>query len=185
MIQAASFTLPLCSDTLPCGPLRPSRSDTLPSHPAPTNPRPALHPIPSGNPPSHLPHPPPVWHPPFPSGHPHPFGPPSSGPSRRPRLALPSPPLPVWPPHPFRPPHPPPIPSHHTSGHCPTARVVTRTFSDGRTDDRTMAARASVTWTHCSVLFEVTWGKTARSARTRTCVRADGQRPGHGCQGTI
>jgi hypothetical protein len=26
----------------------------------------------------------------------------------------------------------------------------------GRTDDRTMAAGASVTWTHCSVLFEVT-----------------------------
>jgi hypothetical protein len=45
-------------------------------------------------------------------------------------------------------------------------RVVTRTFSDGRTDDRTMAAGASVTWTHCSVLFEVTWDKTAASART-------------------
>jgi hypothetical protein len=30
--------------------------------------------------------------------------------------------------------------------------------TDGRTDDRTMAAGASVTWTHCSVLFEVTWG---------------------------
>jgi hypothetical protein len=43
--------------------------------------------------------------------------------------------------------------------------VVTRTFSDGRTDDRTMAAGASVTWTHYSVLFEVTWGKTR-------CVRA-------------
>jgi hypothetical protein len=38
--------------------------------------------------------------------------------------------------------------------------------TDGRTDDRTMAAGASVTWTHCSVLFEVTWGKTAASART-------------------
>jgi hypothetical protein len=38
------------------------------------------------------------------------------------------------------------------------AMVVTRTFSDGLTDDRTMAAGASVTWTHCSVLFEVTWG---------------------------
>jgi hypothetical protein len=36
--------------------------------------------------------------------------------------------------------------------------------TDGRTDDRTMAAGASVTWTHCSVLFEVTWGKTAASA---------------------
>jgi hypothetical protein len=39
-----------------------------------------------------------------------------------------------------------------------SSMVVTRTFSDGRTDDRTMAAGASVTWTHCSVLFEVTWG---------------------------
>jgi hypothetical protein len=39
-------------------------------------------------------------------------------------------------------------------------RVVTRTFSDGRTDNRTMAAGAFVTWTHCSILFEVTWGKT-------------------------
>jgi hypothetical protein len=37
----------------------------------------------------------------------------------------------------------------------------------GRTDGRTMAAGASVTWMHCSVLFEVTWGKTR-------CVRADG-----------
>jgi hypothetical protein len=57
--------------------------------------------------------------------------------------------------------------------------------ADGRTDDRTMPAGASVTWTHCSVLFGVTWGKTAASARTLACVRADGQRPGHGCQGTI
>jgi hypothetical protein len=41
-------------------------------------------------------------------------------------------------------------------------------LSRGRfqTDDRTMAVEASVTWTHCSVLFEVTWGKTR-------CVRAD------------
>jgi hypothetical protein len=30
--------------------------------------------------------------------------------------------------------------------------------TNGRTDDRTMAVGASVTWTHCSVLFEVTWG---------------------------
>jgi hypothetical protein len=30
--------------------------------------------------------------------------------------------------------------------------------TDGRTDNRTMAAGASVTWMHCSVLFEVTWG---------------------------
>jgi hypothetical protein len=28
-----------------------------------------------------------------------------------------------------------------------------------------MAAGASVTWTHCSVLFEVTWGKTLASVR--------------------
>jgi hypothetical protein len=43
--------------------------------------------------------------------------------------------------------------------------------ADGRTDDRTMPAGASVTWTHCSVLFGVTWGKTR-------CVRADaGVRP--------
>jgi hypothetical protein len=57
--------------------------------------------------------------------------------------------------------------------------------TDGPTDDRTMAVGASVTWTHCSVLFEVTWGKTAASARTHGRVRAFGQRPGHGCQGTI
>jgi hypothetical protein len=38
---------------------------------------------------------------------------------------------------------------------------------NGRTDGRTMAAGASVTWTHCSVLFEVTWGKTLASAQTR------------------
>jgi hypothetical protein len=54
-----------------------------------------------------------------------------------------------------------------------------------RTDGRTMATGASVTWTHYSVPFEVTWGKTAASARMCTRVRADGQRPGHGCQGTI
>jgi hypothetical protein len=39
------------------------------------------------------------------------------------------------------------IEGHHSTD-------VTRTFSDGRTDDWTMAAGASVTWTHCSVLFE-------------------------------
>jgi hypothetical protein len=100
MIQAASFTLLLCLDALPCGPLRPSHSDTLPSHPAPTNPRPALPPISSGNPP-----PPPVWPPPCS---------PSSGPSRRPRLALPFPPLPVWPLHPSRPLH---LPPHPVSPH--------------------------------------------------------------------
>jgi hypothetical protein len=50
--------------------------------------------------------------------------------------------------------------------------------TDGQTDGRTMAARASVTWTHCSVLFEVTWEKTRRvhadmsmrpHGRTRVC----------------
>jgi hypothetical protein len=73
-------------------------------------------------------------------------------------------------------------PSHgRPSGHRPTVRpsaivrlstLLTswssreRFQTDGRTDDRTMAAGASVTWTHCSVFFEVTWGKTR-------CVRAD------------
>jgi hypothetical protein len=51
--------------------------------------------------------------------------------------------------------------------------VVTRTITDGRMDGRTMAAGASVTWTHCSVLIEVTWDKTLTCARTRTCVPAD------------
>jgi hypothetical protein len=53
------------------------------------------------------------------------------------------------------------------------ARVVTRMITDGRTDGRTMAAGASVTWTHCSVLFEVTWGKTLASTRTHPSVCAD------------
>jgi hypothetical protein len=51
--------------------------------------------------------------------------------------------------------------------------IVTRTFSDERTDDRTMAAGASVTWMHCSNLFEVTWVKQGASVQTRPCVRAD------------
>jgi hypothetical protein len=34
--------------------------------------------------------------------------------------------------------------------------VVTRTITDGRTDDRTMAAGSSVTWTHYSVRYKVT-----------------------------
>jgi hypothetical protein len=60
------------------------------------------------------------------------------------------------------------------------SRVVMRTFSDGQTDNRTMAAGASVTWTHCSVLFEVTSDKTkciradvTMRPRGRTYVRAD------------
>jgi hypothetical protein len=45
---------------------------------------------------------------------------------------------------------------------------------NGRTDGRTMAAGSSVTWTHCSVRYEVTWDKTLSSARTewRPCGRA-------------
>jgi hypothetical protein len=38
------------------------------------------------------------------------------------------------------------------------SKVVTRTIMDGRTEGQTMAAGASVTWTHCSVHYEVTWG---------------------------
>jgi hypothetical protein len=34
--------------------------------------------------------------------------------------------------------------------------------TDGRMDDRMMAAGASVTWTHCSILFKVTWDKIRR-----------------------
>jgi hypothetical protein len=45
----------------------------------------------------------------------------------------------------------------------------------GRTDDWTMAAGASVTWTHCSVLFEVTWDKT-RCVRANMGVRADAKK---------
>jgi hypothetical protein len=60
---------------------------------------------------------------------------------------------------------------------APPSRVVTRTITDGRTDGRmdgrTMAAGASVTWTDCSVLLEVTWGRTLASARTQFCVHAD------------
>jgi hypothetical protein len=43
-----------------------------------------------------------------------------------------------------------------------TLRVVMRTITDGqtdgRTDDWTMAAQSSVTWTHCRVRYEVTYG---------------------------
>jgi hypothetical protein len=37
----------------------------------------------------------------------------------------------------------------------------------GRTDDRTMASRSSVTWMHCSVRYEVTWDKILASVRMR------------------
>jgi hypothetical protein len=35
-------------------------------------------------------------------------------------------------------------------------RVVTRMITDGRTDGRTMATGPPVTWTYCSVRYEVT-----------------------------
>jgi hypothetical protein len=50
-------------------------------------------------------------------------------------------------------------------------RIVTQTIKDERTDGRTMAAGSSVTWTHCSVRYEVTWDKTLASAWTRACPR--------------
>jgi hypothetical protein len=42
---------------------------------------------------------------------------------------------------------------------------------NGRTDGRMMAVGSFVTWTHCSVRAEVTWGKTLASTRTRVCPR--------------
>jgi hypothetical protein len=53
------------------------------------------------------------------------------------------------------------------------ARQGCHADDNGWTDGRTMAAGASVTWTHCSIFYEVTWGKTLPSARKRTCIRAD------------
>jgi hypothetical protein len=47
---------------------------------------------------------------------------------------------------------------------------------NGWTDGRTMAAGASVTWTHCSVRFEVTWDKTLPSARTGSVHTMDAKR---------
>jgi hypothetical protein len=59
-----------------------------------------------------------------------------------------------------------------------------------QTDGRTMAIGSSMTWTHCSVRYEVTWGSNSRirvdapmGPRGRKCIRADGQRSRHGCQG--
>jgi hypothetical protein len=54
------------------------------------------------------------------------------------------------------------------------AMVVTRTFSNRQTDDRTMAAGASVNWTHCRVHFEVTWDKT-RYVRANMTMRLRGR----------
>jgi hypothetical protein len=56
--------------------------------------------------------------------------------------------------------------SNHHCRRAHTGLSRGRFRTDGRTDDWKMAARVSVTWTHCSVLFEVTWGKTR-------CIRAD------------
>jgi hypothetical protein len=51
---------------------------------------------------------------------------------------------------------------HACTSHVISTRVVMRTITDGRmdrrTDDRTMAAGLPVTWTHCSVRYEVTRG---------------------------
>jgi hypothetical protein len=45
----------------------------------------------------------------------------------------------------------------------------------GQTNGRTMVARSSVTWMHCSVCYELPGGKMLASAQTwtRLCVRAD------------
>jgi hypothetical protein len=55
-----------------------------------------------------------------------------------------------------------------------------RMDKDGWTDEQTrtrmMAAGSFVTWTHCSVRYKVTSGVNRR-------IRADRQRPRHGCQG--
>jgi hypothetical protein len=86
----------------------------------------------------------------------------------------------------------PPVPPCPTRRACPTVkakqvgtsrinfekstlggRVVTRMITDRRTDGRTMAVGASVTWMHCSVRYEVTWGKTLPSARTSSVLAMD------------
>jgi hypothetical protein len=62
-------------------------------------------------------------------------------------------------------------PSGHRLTICPSVCPFVRPqgchaddigWTDGRTDGRMMAAGASVTGTHCSVLFGVTWDKTVR-----------------------
>jgi hypothetical protein len=45
-------------------------------------------------------------------------------------------------------------------------RMITDGWMDGQSDGRTMAVGSSVTWTNCSVRYEVTWGKTLASALT-------------------
>jgi hypothetical protein len=57
-------------------------------------------------------------------------------------------------------------PSGHSYSPSGTRAQGCHTDDIGRTDGRTIAAGASVTWTQCSILFEVTWGKTLASART-------------------
>jgi hypothetical protein len=65
-------------------------------------------------------------------------------------------------------------PSTKQANNCASALTQGCHADDNeRTDGRTMAAGASVTWTHCSVLFEVTWVNHSRPCR-RAGVRADG-----------
>jgi hypothetical protein len=47
---------------------------------------------------------------------------------------------------------------HRRCKGLPEIKIVTRTIMDEWTDDRTMATGSSVTWTHCNVRYEVTWG---------------------------
>jgi hypothetical protein len=51
--------------------------------------------------------------------------------------------------------------------------MITDGWTDARMDARTMAVGSSVTWTHCSVRYEVTWGKKARVRVDAPSVRAD------------
>jgi hypothetical protein len=51
---------------------------------------------------------------------------------------------------------------HGYKGCSVCGRVVTRTITDGRM----MAAGSSMIWTHFSVRYEVTWGKTLAFTRT-------------------
>jgi hypothetical protein len=41
--------------------------------------------------------------------------------------------------------------------HITTSGQGCHADDSGRTDGRTMAAGSSVSWTHCSVSYEVTW----------------------------
>jgi hypothetical protein len=63
---------------------------------------------------------------------------------------------------------------HHRT---PSARVVTQMFpnerTDRRTDDRTMAAGAPVTWRTVPTFLKLPGVKQGASARTRPCICAD------------